>query len=144
MYETNVRAPLEPGETVLESFHADRRVYIRDHVILAAIGAVGTMGVLALMGNPDWWVGSIAAVAAIAVRGFYLASEDVHARWDLTQDRLLGPQGRAVRLDQVAKLNSLGSAIQIVTKGGDKHLMKYLADKPAAKARLEAVTGVAR
>ncbi|MBN2907507.1 MAG: hypothetical protein JXJ18_12430 [Rhodobacteraceae bacterium] len=144
MYEPATRAPLNLGETVIESFHAARATYVRDHVILAALGSLGAMGVLLAMGDPNFWVGTVAAVAAIGVRGAYLASDDLTARWDLTQTRLLGPQGRAVRLDRIARLNSLGSAIQIVTQDGDKHLMKYLADKAAVKARIEAAQRTAR
>jgi len=132
MYEPSTRAPLEDGETVKDSFHADRATYIRDHVIMAALGALGAMLVLQVIGEV-WWVGAPAAMAAIGVRGFYLASDDLTAHWDLTERRLLGPQGRAVRLSDVAKLRSLGSALQIVTKGGDKHLIKYLADKAAVR-----------
>ncbi|MBK5934519.1 hypothetical protein C8N32_104175 [Rhodovulum imhoffii] len=144
MHDPAYRVPLADGEHVIESFHTDRAAYIRDHVLMAAIGGVGAMAGMYLMGNPDFWVGAVAALAAVAVRGGYLASEDLSARWDLTGTRLIGPQGRAARLAEIEKLNNLGSAIQIVTRSGDKHLMKYLADKPAVKARLEAAIRTAR
>lgn len=137
MYEMNARAPLLDGETVVERFTADRATYIRDHVIMGVLGSIGTMIVLYFMGEV-WWVGAPAAIAAISVRGFYLASDDMAAQWDLTEGRLLGPQGRIVPLSQIKALRGLGSAVQIITKGGDKHLMKYLADKPATRARIEA------
>ncbi|MHC0054234.1 hypothetical protein [Actibacterium sp. D379-3] len=137
MYEMNARAPLTEGETVVDSFSADRATYIRDHVIMGVLGALGAMIALYWMGEV-WWVGAPAAAAAISVRGFYLASDDMTAQWDLTQERLLGPQGRTVMLSQIKALRGLGSAVQIITKGGDKHLMKYLADKPATRARIEA------
>lgn len=137
MYEMNARAPLLDGETVVERFTADRATYIRDHVIMGVLGSIGTMIVLYFMGEV-WWVGAPAAIAAISVRGFYLASDDMAAQWDLTEGRLLGPQGRVVPLSQIKALRGLGSAVQIITKGGDEHLMKYLADKPATRARIEA------
>jgi len=133
MFDTDARAPLLGGETVLQSFHADRATYIRDHVILAVIGSIGAMLALYWTGHPDYWVGAVAAVLAIAVRGGYLASDDLTARWDLTNQRLIGPQGRVVRLRDIDKLRALGSAVQVVTRGGDKHLIKYLADKDAVR-----------
>lgn len=137
MYELNAHAPLLDGETVIEVFRADRATYIRDHLIMAALGAIGAMLALYYMGEV-WWVGAPAAVAAIAVRGFYLASDDLHAHWDLTGQRLLGPQGRVAHLTDIKEIRSLGSAVQIITRGGDKHLIKYLADKAAVKARIAA------
>jgi len=129
--------PPPEGERVVERFLADRAVYIRDHTWMAALGMVGAMGVLYLMGNPDFWVGAPAALLAIAVRGAYLASEALSDRWDLTERRLLGPAGRDILLDNIAAVRRLGSAVQIVTKTGDKHLMKYMADAAAVQARLE-------
>lgn len=137
MYETNAHAPLMEGETVFESFYADRAIYVRDHVVMALLASLGAMLILHWM-NEIWWVGTPAALAAIGVRAFYLASDDLTARWDLTQDRLLGPQGRAVALDDVDQLRALGSALQIVTRGGDKHLIKYLADRETVRTRIEA------
>lgn len=132
MYESATRAEMQTGEQVIARFGADRATYIRDHVVMAVVLSLGAMVVLHFMGEV-WWVGAPAACAAIAVRGVYLASEDMHAYWELTNRRLIGPQGRQVWLSDVTALRHLGSAIQIITSGGDKHLMKYLADKHAAR-----------
>lgn len=137
MYEMKDHAPLLDGETVLDSFAADRGIYIRDHLIMALVGAAAAMLVLHWIGEV-WWVGAPAAFAAIAVRGFYLASDDLTAHWDLTEKRLLGPQGRSVPLGQIKALRALGSAVQVITTGGDKHLIKYLATQSAVRARIEA------
>ena len=73
------------------------------------------MGVLWAMGNPHLWTGAVGGLAAIAVRAFYVASDELQARWDLTDRRLLGPQTRAVRLAEIATVRRLGSAVQVVT-----------------------------
>ena len=102
--------------------------------------AIG-MGILWALGNPHVWTGAVGGLAAVAVRAFYLASDELKARWDLTDRRLLGPQGRAVRLGDVALVRGLGSAVQVVTRGGDKHLIKYQADRGATQARLAQASG---
>ena len=129
--------PLNNGETVQHSFTPDRAAYWRDHAWLAA-GAMGCgMAILMLLGNPHVWTGAIGGLAAIAVRGFYLASDELKARWDLTDSRLLGPQGRNLRLAEIAKIRKLGSAVQIITLSGDKHLLKFQTDRDDTIARIE-------
>jgi hypothetical protein len=125
-------------DPVIARFAADRRTYIRDHLILAVFASLAVMVVLYLMGNDDAWVAFIAAPLAIAVRGFYLASDDLHAVWELTGSGLSGPGGRHVNLGDIQTVRTLGSATQIVTRGGDKHLMKYMADPRAVAARIDA------
>ncbi|OAN73226.1 hypothetical protein ABWH93_08250 [Seohaeicola saemankumensis] len=130
-------APLADGETVLHSFRADRATYWRDHAWMAA-GAMGLgMAILWVIGNPHVWTGAVGGLAAIAIRAGYVASDELGVRWDLTDRRLLGPGGRAVSLRGIKAVNKLGSAVQIVTHGGDKHLIKYQSDGAAARARLE-------
>src|SRR6056297_3793113 len=130
--------PLAEGEEVLHSFHPDRATYWRDHAWLAAAAMAIGMAILWVMGNPHVWTGAVGGLAAVAVRGFYVASDEMQARWDLTDRRLLGPQGRAVPLSEIATIRTLGSAVQVVTRGGDKHLLKYQADRNATRARIEA------
>lgn len=125
--------PLNDGEQILLEIFPDRATYWRDHAWMAAIAMGIGMAILFLMGNPHVWTGAIGGLAAIAVRAFYVASDELKARWDLTDERLLGPQDRAVRLSEIKALKSLGSAIQVVTLSGDKHLLKYLADKDATR-----------
>ena len=140
-YSPTPDATLEPGETVAESFRPDRGTYIRDHAWLAAIAMAIGMGVLWLMGNPHLWTGAVGGLAAIGVRGGYLASEELSVRWDLTDRRLLGPGGRAVPLDRIDKVNILASAVQIVTIGGDKHLIRYQKSPRRTRASIDAVRG---
>ncbi len=130
-------------EQVLEEWRADRRTYIRDHVVLAVIGAVATCLLLYWMGNSDWWVGVIAAPAALAVRGFYLASEELVLVWQMTPQEIRGSQGKRVALSEIETVRSLGSSVQLVTRGGDKHLMKYMADPAAVKRAVARAAGVA-
>lgn len=129
--------PLQEGETVQHSFIPNRAAYWRDHAWLAA-GAMGCgMAILMLLDNPHVWTGAIGGLAAIAVRGLYLASDELKARWDLTENRLLGPQGRNLRLAEIAKIRKLGSAVQIITLSGDKLLLKFQADRDDTIARIE-------
>lgn len=136
-------AALAPGETVQHSFTPDRATYWRDHAWMAALAMGAGMAMLAVIGNPHVWTGAIGGLAAIAVRAFYLASDELNARWDLTDRRLLGPMARDIPLAEIARIRSLGSAVQIVTHAGDKHLMKYQADRAAVTARLGAAIGSA-
>lgn len=133
---------LDDGERVIASFLPDRGAYWRDHAWLAAGAMALGMGVLWVMGNPHVWTGAVGGLAAIAVRAFYVASDELTARWDLTDRRLLGPQRRAVRLSEIRAVRGLGSAVQVVTAAGDKHLIKYQADRAATEARLRAAAGL--
>ena len=116
----------------------DRRTYIQSHLTLAAIAMAGGMAILWLMGNPHVWTGAIGGLAAVAIRGWYLMDEALAEVWTLSDGGLDGPGGRSVALFQVAKVKSIGSAVQIVTKTGDKHLIKYQADPAATVARISA------
>jgi hypothetical protein len=130
---------LQDGERVLSQIHPDRKTYWRDHAWMAALAMAAGMAILFFMGNPHIWTGGVGGLAAIAVRAFYVASDELKARWDLTNMRLLGPQGRAVRLSEIKEIKSLGSAIQVVTLSGDKHLLKYLENKAETRDLIERV-----
>ena len=125
------------SETV-PRFAPDRATYIRDHAVMIVLGGIGAAAVLFFLDVPDIWVGPVAALAAITLRGAYLMSEEMEKVWMLSGNELVGPQGRRVFLHQIEKVRTLGSAAQIVTSGGDKHLIKYLADPKAAKVQIEA------
>ena len=82
---------MEPGEKLLASFSGNRATYIKEHVMLAALGSVLMSGVLIYMGNPHAWTGVIGAVGAITVRGVYVAKEQLGFTWHLTTRRLIRP-----------------------------------------------------
>ncbi|MGR3713460.1 MAG: hypothetical protein ACU0A6_10115 [Shimia sp.] len=127
---------LAKGETVLQSFTADRATYIRASAWLA--GGAMAFGMIALwaMGNPHVWTGAIGGLAAIGVRAAYMMSEEMATRWDLTTDRVLGPAERDIALPSIDQLNNMGSVVQIVTHQGDKHLIKFQADPAATIAAI--------
>lgn len=133
--------PLAPDEAVIHSFTADRATYWRDHAWMAAAAMALGMVILWIIGNPHVWTGAVGGLAAVAVRAAYVASDELAVRWDLTDRRLLGPGGRTVPLTQIRALNKLGSAVQIVTHAGDKHLIKYQSDAPATRATIERTIG---
>ncbi|WP_377509034.1 hypothetical protein [Octadecabacter sp. R77987] len=138
MYDLTPTAALDEGETVITSFHPDRGTYWKDHIVLAAVAMAIGMAVLFFMGNPHIWTGAVGGLAAVAVRAFYVASDEMQVRWDLTNRRLLGPGQRIARLDQITALKTFGSAVQVVTSAGDKHLLKFQADKQAVIADIRA------
>lgn len=132
---------LADGERLIAEFPADRATYLRDHAAMAALAMGGAMFVLWWVGNPHIWTGAVAGLAAITIRGWYLQSEELTVNWLLTDSRLLGPPGRIAMLRDVKKARGLGSAVQIVMENGDKHLIKYQADKDAVIAKINAARG---
>lgn len=140
-YALTPTTALEPGEQVLASFQADRATYIRDHAWMAALGMAGGMLVLWAIGSPHVWTGAVGGLAAIVLRGWYVASDELGVRWDLTNKRLLGPQTRAITLGNIARVRTLGSAVQVISRSGDKYLLKYQPDAQAVRAQLEAAAG---
>lgn len=117
-------------------FVADRQAYLRNHTWMAAIAMGGAMAVLWAMGNAHVWTGAPAGLAAIALRGWYLASEELAVVWEISEGTLSGP-GPRVPLSQIEMVRTMGSYVQVITKGGDKHLIKYQADPAATKAAIE-------
>ena len=137
MSDTGPSGPvLAEGETVVAEFAPDRATYWRDQAWMAALGMAGGMAVLWAIGNPHVWTGAVGGLAAVGIRSWYLLSEEMAVRWVLTENRLLGPNGRKVRIGEIARLRSLGSAVQVITASGDKHLLKYQADRDATLAQL--------
>ena len=134
-------AELLDGETVLEGFQGDRSSYIRTNTWIAAGAMAAGMGILWALGNPYVWTGAVGGLAAVVVRAGYLMSDELSVRWDLTNQRLLGPGGRAISLSNIAELNKLGSFVQVVTKTGDKHLIKYQTSPTETIAAIKRVMG---
>ncbi|MCR8548704.1 hypothetical protein M4578_12770 [Salipiger sp. P9] len=124
--------------TTRATFTPDRATYIQSHITLALIAMPGAMIALWLTGTPHIWTGAVGGLAAVAIRGWYLLSEELGHIWDLTDDGLKGPAMRYVALADLARVRKIGSAVQLVTRGGDKHLIKFQADPQAVIARIEA------
>ncbi|WP_333829935.1 hypothetical protein [Pararhodobacter sp.] len=125
---------LEKGEKVLTELRPDRGRYWRDHAILALLGMAGAGIVLWLLGSDHVAIGSLGAVLALGVRGLYLASEQLKSVWVLTDRRLVLPGGRSVMLLEVETVRKLMGDMQIITRTGDKHLLKHIADPDAMLA----------
>lgn len=119
------------------TFAPDKGAYIRTNAWLAALAMAGAMIVLWLIGNPYIWTGAPAGLAAIGLRAWYLASEELTASWRMSDTTLTGPGPRKVPLSQIQAVNTMGSYVQVVTKTGDKHLIKYQSDPAATKAAIE-------
>lgn len=122
----------------------DRMAYLRAYATMAAIAMAIGMGVLWAMGNPYPWTGAVGGLAAIALRGWYLSSEELAITWELGPERLEGPGWRKMALRDVTLVRRLGSSVQVITTQGDKHLIKYLADAETVKADIEQAAGAAR
>ena len=131
---------MDPHE--IARYSGNKAVFIRVQVIMALIGAALITGGLYLTGNPDWWVGIVGSFAGIAMRGYYIADEQLGFEWVLTSTQLIGPLERAIGLHEIKALRSLLGSVQVITNDGDKYLIKYqaapeqvIAEINAAKAR---------
>ena len=122
----------------MTEFRPDRATYMRAHAVMAAIAMAAAMAILWLTGNPHVWTGAVAGLAAVAVRAWYLASEALDERWVLTGAGLKGPGGRYAALDEITVVRELLGSVQIVTRAGDKHLIKYQAEPQAVIETIEA------
>jgi hypothetical protein len=106
-------------------FNPNRSAYITAHAWMAAVAMVAGMGILWALNNPHVWTGAIGGLAAIAFRGWFMMSEELAVVWRIENGALLGPAERRVPLNQIEAIKTMGSYVQVVTKGGDKHLIKY-------------------
>lgn len=127
---------LEAGEKVLLDIRSDRATYWRDHGVMAALGMGGAGVVLALIGSPHVAIGSLGAVLALIVRGLWLYSEQMKFHWVLTNIRLIGPGGRSIFLLELENIRRLFGDIQIITKTGDKFLVKHVAGSESVVAQI--------
>lgn len=118
-------------------FRPDPQAYLRAHSWMAAFGMGAAMLILWVMGNPHVWTGAIGGLAAIGLRGLYMRSEEMAVVWLLTDSALTGPAERNIPLADIEKVNTLGTYVQVITKRGDKHLIKYQADPKAVAATIE-------
>jgi len=122
---------LADGETLVASFTGSRQTYVKEHIMLAAIGSVIAVAVLMAMGNPHAWTGVVGAVLAIGIRGVYVASEQIGMTWQLTEGRLITPSGMGIPRAEIDKVRTIFSAAQVITRKGDKFMIKYQADPKA-------------
>lgn len=129
-------------DTVIAVFRPDRAQYWRDQAWMAAAAMAGGMAVLWATGSAHVWTGAVGGLLAIALRSWYLASEELAHEWRLSSVMLQGPNGRMVTVGEIVSIRGMGSAVQIVTKLGDKHLIKYNANVPEVIDELRRVTGV--
>lgn len=131
--------PLDEGEQVEAVFGADPRRYWTDHAAMAAVGVAAVVAILPWTGKASQIPVAVAAVVVgLGLRGLYFRSEAFARRWQLTDRRLIGPQGRQVMLLEIDKVRRLFGDVQIITRSGAKHLIKHLADGEAVVARIEA------
>ncbi|CUH75062.1 hypothetical protein [Tropicibacter naphthalenivorans] len=120
------------------TFTADKATYLRTHATMAALAMAAGMLILWIAGNPHIWTGAIGGLAAVVVRGWYLMDEELAHTWTREGDALHGPAGRVVPLDQIEKARAIGSAVQLITRAGDKHLIKFQPDPQAVIAQIDA------
>ncbi|WP_425101543.1 hypothetical protein [Tropicibacter sp. S64] len=121
----------------MTEFRPDARVYLQSLATLAAVFMAAGMAILWLIGNPHVWTGAIGGLAAVVVRGWYLRDEALGEVWTLDETALHGPGGRHVLLSELAEVKRLGSGVQLVTKGGDKHVIKFQTDPDGVVAKIK-------
>lgn len=122
-------------DEVLATFSGNRTTYIKEHVMLAAIGSVGAVALLMATGNDHAWTGVVGAVAAIVIRGVYVYSEQCAQTWTLTPTTLVSPAGVQIARRDIAQVRTIFSAAQVITHKGDKYMIKYQSD-PAKTAAI--------
>jgi hypothetical protein len=127
---------LDPGERQLAEYRPDRNRYWRDHTLIAVVLMAVAGGVVWATGTPHPEVGALGAVLAVAARAAYLASETLALRWILTDKRLIIPGNRSVPLMEIETIRPFMGDVQVITRAGDKHLLKHLADGPGVVARV--------
>ena len=132
----------EPGESLHAEFRADRAAYWRGHLVMAVVLGLGAGLVLMALDNPAPWAGPVGAALALGLRGWYLASEVLGMRWQLTDRRVVAPGGRAFRLADLVTVRPFLGDVQLVTRQGDKHLIKYQADPAATVAAIDKARGL--
>lgn len=135
---TDLHSLLEPGETLLAEWRSDPARYWRDHLAMALLGAAAAALVLWLMDSSAGGIlgGVAGAGLALLVRGLYLARPQMDYRWLLTDRRLILPHGGAVGLMEIETQRRLLGDVQLITRAGDKHLLKHLADAEGVLAAL--------
>jgi len=89
------------------------------------------------IGSPYPAIGSLGAILAVAVRALYLAPETLALRWVLTDRRVILPGGqRSIMLLELQTARPLLGDVQLVTRSGDKHLMKHLPNADGVVSRI--------
>lgn len=126
---------------IIASFPPSRSTYIKEHIMLAALGAVILTAVLMFMGNPHYWTGALGSVLAIGARGSYAMKEQLGMVWQLTEDALITPDARKIPLASVKDARYLFSALQVITLTGEKYLIKYQPNPAEGAALILRVKG---
>ena len=116
-------------DTEIARFTSNRGTYIREHIILAILGAMLMTGYLVLIEDPSPWVGIVGAIIAISIRAFYLVSEQLGYVWVLRDDGLTLHNSNVIPLNEIKAVRGIFSAVQVITTTGDKHLIKYQSDR---------------
>ncbi|WP_439119093.1 hypothetical protein [Marivita sp.] len=119
-------------------FKPDMATYIRAHAVMTAFAMAAGMLILWVLGNPHIWTGAVGGLAAVALRGWYMADEVMEEVWTMNNTSLTGPYERKARLDDITKVRTIAGSVQIITKSGDKHLIKYQPDTGAVIDQINA------
>lgn len=122
----------------MTTFRADKATYWQTHKVMGVIAMALAFGVLWIAGNPYPWTGLVGGAAAIGLRGWYLKDEELAHEWQMENGVLSGPGERRVFLSDLVTVKSIGSAVQLITTAGDKHLIKFQADPAATVTQINA------
>ena len=141
--ETLLAGKAEPGadEAVLAEWRADPQIYWWRSLYLAiGLGVLAGIVLLAIK-NPHAWTGPVAALIAIFARAAFLKSEALGESWRMTRNRLIGPMGRIVPLSSIERLTTVFGDVLVISRSGDKILLKYLKEPAAVIAAIERQRG---
>ncbi|QQA43225.1 hypothetical protein [Pelagovum pacificum] len=129
---------LAPDERLLQSFAPDPAVYTRDHAWLAVLAAALSALSFWLVWRPLAFAGPPVAILIVAARHKSAADRDMTERWHLTDRRLVGPGGQEIELKRIDKLRPFGSAVQVTTNSGSRHLVRFQRKPRLTLERIEA------
>ena len=132
-------APLAKGEDLIHCFMPCPEVFRRQHLRMTVAAMLIGIGFLWLRHDPNYWAGALIGLAAFAGYGWLMARRELAQRWDLTSHRLIGPGRREVPLSDIAQVRTRGNTVQVVTRDGARHLLKYQPNRDTTRLMIQAV-----
>lgn len=128
-------------EALLAEFTPDPAVYTRDHAWLGLLGAALFALAFWAVWAPAGFLGPPLAITAVTLRHKRAAPRDLAEHWQLTDRRLAAADGREIPLDRISGLRCLGSAVQVSTRDGGRHLIRFQRDPRGTRAAIRTAIG---
>lgn len=114
-------------------FAADRVAFVRGQVLLAVVVALLSAALFLLIGSAYWWLGPVAAFAAVGLRAAMSWRTETGLSWNLDAERIAGSDGDSIALGDVDRVRRLGSGVLVAGRDGDRLVLRHLADPEAVR-----------